>query len=433
MYRPRVLLAEDHAETAERLRKLLRADFDVIASVEDGDALVDAAERLSPDVIVTDIAMAGIDGIAAAVLIRRHDPDARIVFVTVHAESMFVEAGLEVGALGYVLKDSAGEELIAAIRAALDGTRYVSRELGGGNGLSGAQRLNMTRLVFAGIAALFVATGCGQAEAPSPAPVSASAVSTANDVQTRLGALNFERGYPTAETTKKLFDELDYQRAVQAYLWGYPAVSFESIRMAAKEAYGADYLDIAIADRFVDTKSIYLTANDTTIYAFANIDLGKAGPVVVDIPPGAIVGLIDDFWQRSASDVGLPGPHGDKGGKFLLLPPGYTGQAPAQGYEVRQATMNNYNIMVRGIVTNLDSDVPNAVERVRKLRIYPLSEAANPKPNKFASMSGHGNQYASTRGPRVLGTTIRLHQQQPDPGARPVLHGHAQTARHREG
>ena len=59
MYRPRVLLAEDHAETAERLRKLLRADFDVIASVEDGDALVDAAERLSPDVIVTDIAMPG--------------------------------------------------------------------------------------------------------------------------------------------------------------------------------------------------------------------------------------------------------------------------------------------------------------------------------------------------------------------------------------
>jgi two-component system, NarL family, response regulator NreC len=74
--------------------------------------------------------MAGIDGIAATVQIRRHDPNARIVFVTVHAESMFVEAGLEVGALGYVLKDSAGDELIAAIRAALNGTRYVSRELG---------------------------------------------------------------------------------------------------------------------------------------------------------------------------------------------------------------------------------------------------------------------------------------------------------------
>ena len=131
MYRPRVLLAEDHAETAERLRKLLRSDFDVIASVDDGAALVEAADRLSPDAIVTDIALPGIDGIEAAVLIRRHDPNARIVFVTVHAEAMFVEAGLAAGALGYVLKDSAGDELITAIRAALGGTRYVSRELGG--------------------------------------------------------------------------------------------------------------------------------------------------------------------------------------------------------------------------------------------------------------------------------------------------------------
>lgn len=126
-----MLLAEDHAETAERLCRLLRPDFDVIASVEDGGALVDAAERLSPDVIVTDVVMPGIDGIAAVVLIRRHDPNARIVFVTVHAEPTFVEAGLEAGALGYVLKDSAGDDLIAAVRAALGGTRYVSRELGG--------------------------------------------------------------------------------------------------------------------------------------------------------------------------------------------------------------------------------------------------------------------------------------------------------------
>ena len=140
MYRPRVLLAEDHAETAERLHKLLRADFDVIASVEDGDALVDAAERLSPDVIVTDIAMPGIDGIAAAVLIRRHDPNARIVFVTVHAESMFVEAGLEAGALGYVLKDSAGDELMAAIRAALGGTRYCVVDPGWSAGTTAKDR-----------------------------------------------------------------------------------------------------------------------------------------------------------------------------------------------------------------------------------------------------------------------------------------------------
>ena len=130
MYRPRVLLAEDHAETAARLRKLLGVAFDVIASVEDGRALVDATERLSPDAIVADIDMPGVDGIAATTLIRRHDPNARIVLVTVHSESMLVEAGLAAGALGYVLKDTAGDELVAAVHAALGGRQFVSRELG---------------------------------------------------------------------------------------------------------------------------------------------------------------------------------------------------------------------------------------------------------------------------------------------------------------
>jgi DNA-binding NarL/FixJ family response regulator len=133
MYRPRVLLAEDHADTAERLRKLLRVEFDVIAWVENGSALVDATKRLSPDVIVADIAMPGVDGLAAATLIRRNDPNARIVLVTVHSESMFVEAGLAAGALGYVLKDTAGDELVPAVHAALGGRQYLSRELGGRN------------------------------------------------------------------------------------------------------------------------------------------------------------------------------------------------------------------------------------------------------------------------------------------------------------
>ena len=188
----------------------------------------------------------------------------------------------------------------------------------------------MTRLVFAGIVALSVATGCRQAEAPPPAPASAAAVSTANAVQTRIGVMNFERGYPTAETARKLFDELDYQRAVQAYLWGYPAVSFESIRIATKRDLNGELNDMFIADKFADAQSVFLTANDTTIYAYTNVDLGKSGPIVIDVPPGRIVGLIDDFWQRAIVDVGLPGPYGDKGGKFLLLPPGYNGRR-AQG------------------------------------------------------------------------------------------------------
>ena len=98
--------------------------------VMDGRALVDAATRLSPDVIVTDISMPALDGIDATALIRRSDPEARIVLVTVHSEPLLVQRGLEAGALGYVLKDSAGDELLTAVHAALRGERYVSAALG---------------------------------------------------------------------------------------------------------------------------------------------------------------------------------------------------------------------------------------------------------------------------------------------------------------
>jgi hypothetical protein len=200
----------------------------------------------------------------------------------------------------------------------------------------------------------------------------------------RLGALSYELGFPTPETSQRLFDEMDFQRAVQAYLWGYPAVSFESIRVTAKQDLGIDFYDMGIADDFVHPESVWLTANDTTIYAFVNLDVAQ-GPIVIDIPPGAIVGLLDDFWQRSLADVGLPGPDAGNGGKFLLLPPGYDGEIPSGFYELR-ATMHNHNLLVRGII--VDNDVPDAVERIRNVKVYPWSEREDPKPNTFISISG---------------------------------------------
>jgi DNA-binding NarL/FixJ family response regulator len=126
-----VLLAEDHAETARQLRELLESQFEVVALVEDGRALVSSAARLSPDAIVADISMPGLDGIEASVLIRRSDADARIVLVTVHSEPVLVARGQAAGALGYVLKDAAGDELVPAVRAALGGERFVSSALTG--------------------------------------------------------------------------------------------------------------------------------------------------------------------------------------------------------------------------------------------------------------------------------------------------------------
>lgn len=125
--RPRLLLADDHVATAELLCELLQPEFDVVAHVQDGVSLVSAAEVLLPDVIVTDISMPGLDGITAATAILRRDPDARIVFITVHGDPVLEERAMLTGALGYVRKLSAGDELLPAVRSVLRGERHVSR------------------------------------------------------------------------------------------------------------------------------------------------------------------------------------------------------------------------------------------------------------------------------------------------------------------
>jgi DNA-binding NarL/FixJ family response regulator len=124
--RPRVLLAEDHTGIAEELRKLLETEFDVVATVPDGYALLRAADDVRPDVIVTDIVMPGLDGIAATVTLCARRPGARVVLVTVHDDPELAERGYAAGALAFVSKHRAGDELLPAVRAALQGELYVS-------------------------------------------------------------------------------------------------------------------------------------------------------------------------------------------------------------------------------------------------------------------------------------------------------------------
>jgi DNA-binding NarL/FixJ family response regulator len=126
MTRTRVLLADDHAATMARWRELLEPEFDVIGTVADGSALVDANERLHPDVIVTDLGMPGISGIVAAEMILRRHPAARIVFATIHADRSLLRRSLAAGAFGYVLKVRVGEDLVPAIRAAMKGELMIS-------------------------------------------------------------------------------------------------------------------------------------------------------------------------------------------------------------------------------------------------------------------------------------------------------------------
>jgi DNA-binding NarL/FixJ family response regulator len=124
MMRPvRLLLAEDHVETAQLIARLLQREFDVIGHVVDGLALVREAERLRPDVIVTDISMPHLDGIAATAAIIEQNPQARIVLLTADADPLVVQRGLAAGAMGYVWKVAAADDLVPALHAALQRER----------------------------------------------------------------------------------------------------------------------------------------------------------------------------------------------------------------------------------------------------------------------------------------------------------------------
>jgi DNA-binding NarL/FixJ family response regulator len=129
--RPRVLLADDHLLVAEALKSLLAPEFDLVGVVEDGRALVEAAGRLRPDVIVADVTMPKLNGIDALVQLRQCGDRVPVVFLTMHRDVSFARRALEAGASGFVLKHSASVELVAAIRAALQGRTYLTPQLAG--------------------------------------------------------------------------------------------------------------------------------------------------------------------------------------------------------------------------------------------------------------------------------------------------------------
>jgi DNA-binding NarL/FixJ family response regulator len=129
--RPRVLLADDHLLVAEALKSLLEPDFELVGVVEDGRVLIEAAERLRPDVIVADITMPNLNGIDALVQLRQGGQETPVVFLTMHRDATFARRALEAGASGFVLKHSAAHELISAIRAALTGGTYLAPQLAG--------------------------------------------------------------------------------------------------------------------------------------------------------------------------------------------------------------------------------------------------------------------------------------------------------------
>ena len=213
--------------------------------------------------------------------------------------------------------------------------------------------------------ALAASSGPARAEGDTPIPPS---LTTPDQVGTSIGTLKFRDGIPDAATAAKIYDQLDFQRGVSAFLNGLRGVSIYAARQGIRDAGVKDNEGVLIFSGLMDSRSLFLTANADTVYFLANIDLSK-GPMVVETPPDSL-GLFDDLWFRWVIDFGAPGPDRGMGGKYLLLPPGYDGPLPDGGYFIGKPTTTSVALLGRSFLVN--NDPKPTVETIKKtLKIYP--------------------------------------------------------------
>lgn len=202
-------------------------------------------------------------------------------------------------------------------------------------------------------------------------------------LETRLGTLRFFDGFPDDASVEKLYDNLDFQRAVQAYLLGLAPVNQLANRKGMLEV-GPVNTTVPIFETMMNARSIFLTPNNNTPYTWFWLDL-RSGPLVLEVPP-RVLGLIDDMWYRFVTDLGMVGPDKGEGGKYLLLPPGYQGEIPP-GHFVVKCSTNSVWAAWRTFLEN--GDPRPGVDRVKKFtKIYPLSQAGNPPTLNFVDVSG---------------------------------------------
>jgi hypothetical protein len=243
---------------------------------------------------------------------------------------------------------------------------------------------NLATLAAAGLMATSLATFAAQPskmKMTTDIPVS---ITTPDRVKTSIGSLEFFDGVPTKNTVDTVYDYVDRARAVEVFINTIPAVSMYHLRQGMRDIGLTEANQIVIAEEMPDSKPLVLTWNNTSLYTWGFLDLKRDGPTVVELPPG-VLGVFNDMYFRYIADIGAAGKDKGKGGKYLVLPPGYEGDVPEGYFVVESKTYGVWNFM-RGYVKQ---GVQEATDRIKsKLKVYPLAKKANPPKTVFTNMSG---------------------------------------------
>ena len=171
---------------------------------------------------------------------------------------------------------------------------------------------------------------------------------------------------PAKATVEKVYDNLDRMRGTGVFLDNVGAVSMYSVRTGLADAGAKGANRIALFAQLLDSQTLVVTANTSTLYAYTYTDLAHDGPTVIEIPPG-MLGFLDDAWQRFVGNMGVTGPDKGKGGKYLVLPPGYTGKVPEGYFLLKPSTNKNFLFLRGSIKDGLKPAVENITSKLQGL------------------------------------------------------------------
>lgn len=191
----------------------------------------------------------------------------------------------------------------------------------------------------------------------------------------------FEQGYPTNNTVDLAYNNTDLSRAIEAYKFFYPTMLTEAIMQYMPSSDTPNHLGIKM---IAGPQHQGLTGNSDTPYAFGVLDLEADGPMVIEIPAGKFAGVVNDHNMRWILDMGIIGPDKGHGGKYLVLPPGYTGNVPA-GYYVGHSNTWKVLTFIRNIP--IGGNLIQALQTLDNIKIYPLAKANQPSTYRFVDIT----------------------------------------------